>query len=297
MKRMFNKIETMLDSSWEDREKNVKIHFVITLIVAIAICFVSELLPIAVFSAGNFYANVNNFATIFFILYGTKFALFYIFSFVYVFFVEKRSIKTLGFIKKGMLKNYGVGLLLGTALFLATYLINIAFGGLDFPGISENISIDIFYMFIFFVLQGMAEEVVFRGFLQTSIAKSKNHVTAVLVSAAAFSFLHIFNPGAGFLGLLNIFLYGMFFSLLFIKCNNIFIVGGCHSAWNFVMGNVFGINVSGLEFSGTLLKTNVTENMDIFNGGNFGLEGGIIFTAVILVANVLVLLSLRRSSR
>lgn len=63
------------------------------------------------------------------------------------------------------------------------------------------------------------------------------------------------------------------------------------------MGNVFGINVSGLEFSGTLLKTNVTENMDIFNGGSFGLEGGIMFTAVILVANALVLLSLRRSSR
>ena len=126
MKRMFNKIETMLDSSWEDREKNVKIHFVITLIVAIAICFASEFLSLAVFSAGNFYAKVNNFATIFFIIYGAKFALFYIFSFVYVFFVEKRSIKTLGFVKKGMLKNYGVGLLLGTALFLATYLINIA---------------------------------------------------------------------------------------------------------------------------------------------------------------------------
>ena len=59
-----------------------------------------------------------------------------------------------------------------------------------------------------------------------------------------------------------------------------------HSMWNFAQGNIFGLPVSGQGGLPSPLSAEVSEGTwkTLFNGGSFGLEGGLAVTAVLAVA-------------
>ena len=65
-----------------------------------------------------------------------------------------------------------------------------------------------------------------------------------------------------------------------------------HSMWNFAQGNLFGIPVSGLAGLPSPLRAEVTEGgwQTLVSGGDFGLEGGLAVTVVLVVACTIVLL-------
>ncbi len=56
---------------------------------------------------------------------------------------------------------------------------------------------------------------------------------------------------------------------------------GYHITWNYFQGNVFGFKVSGINTRG--IWSTVYDKNTIFNGGEFGPEGGIFVTAIILL--------------
>ena len=75
-------------------------------------------------------------------------------------------------------------------------------------------------------------------------------------------------------------------SLVYYLTNNLWMVGAIHSIWNFSQGSIFGIRVSGIELRESLwLSKNVTDN--IYNGGTFGMEGGL-FCMLVEVTGVIV---------
>ena len=85
--------------------------------------------------------------------------------FLFCRFIQKRKLRTLGFIKKGMLKEYGLGMLLGFAFFSVCVLLGVLFGGLKIEGISPEFSIGIFVAYLLgYMVQGMTEEVLCRGY-------------------------------------------------------------------------------------------------------------------------------------
>ncbi len=102
------------------------------------------------------------------------------------------------------------------------------------------------------------------------------------MNAAAFAALHLLNPGISLLAVVNLTLFGIFASVCFIKTENIWLVGALHSVWNLVQGNVYGIKVSGMETSCTVFSSAMTEGMELLNGGDFGLEGGLAVTIVFM---------------
>ena len=122
------------------------------------------------------------------------------------------------------------------------------------------------------------EEVVMRGYLQRTLYASWGHVPAVLGSALAFSLLHVGNPHLSVIGLLNIGLIGVFFSLTVIRTGTLWFAAGCHWAWNLALGPVVALPVSGIEFRG-LFRTRL-HGPDWLTGGEFGLEGSVLATAV-----------------
>jgi membrane protease YdiL (CAAX protease family) len=99
------------------------------------------------------------------------------------------------------------------------------------------------------------------------------------------------NPNVSFIALINIFLFGLFASLLTLRRGSIWMVGAIHSMWNFAQGNLFGIPVSGLTGLPSPLTATVKEGtwQTLISGGSFGLEGGLAVTVVLLVACGLVL--------
>ncbi|MCI9415823.1 MAG: CPBP family intramembrane metalloprotease [Eubacterium sp.] len=197
--------------------------------------------------------------------------------------IQKRKITSLGFVKKGWPMEYLKGIAAGFGLFSAAVLICVLMGAIRLEYTSNTFSLPVFGLFTAgFMVQGMAEEVLCRGYFMVSLARRYSITAAVIVNAAAFAALHLLNPGISLLAVVNLTLFGIFASVCFIKTENIWLVGALHSVWNLVQGNVYGIKVSGMETSCTVFSSAMTEGMELLNGGDFGLEGGLAVTIVFM---------------
>ena len=204
--------------------------------------------------------------------------------FLFCRFIQKRKLRTLGFIKKGMLKEYGLGMLLGFAFFSVCVLLGVLFGGLKIEGISPEFSIGIFVAYLLgYMVQGMTEEVLCRGYFLGSYARRYPVYAAVLANSLLFASLHLLNSGISVLAFINITLFGIFASIYFIRRGSIWGIGAFHSIWNLVQGNFYGIKVSGMSLGNTFLTMNPVEGKELLNGGDFGMEGSLICTLVYVI--------------
>lgn len=206
---------------------------------------------------------------------------------LYCRFFEKRKLSTLGFVKNSIVKQYLLGIFAGAAAFSIAYLICVITGSVKFEGIASNINpLYIIGFFFGYLLQGMAEEVLCRGYLMVSLSRRYHVTLAITSSSLFFAFLHSANNGFSIMAFINLFLFGVFASLLLLDSGNIWIVSAFHSIWNFVQGNIYGIQVSGTSLSTSVFLTTNTNGREIINGGSFGMEGGLAVTFV-LIAGIL----------
>ncbi len=215
---------------------------------------------------------------------------------IYCKFIEGRSLFSMGFVRKKAVSNYASGLLIGGLMFGSAVLLCCLTGTLKFDGIVLGNSLGIVIVFFFgFLIQGMSEEIILRGYFMVSVAVKKSIMTAILANSIMFSLVHIFNNGVSVLPLLNLTLFGIFASVYMLRTENIWGIGAIHSMWNFVQGNIFGIPVSGMKIKASVLSFSQQGN-SLINGGDFGLEGGLAVTVVLVVAIALTVL-LKRKQR
>ena len=208
--------------------------------------------------------------------------------------IQKRKMRTLGFKKPGMWKEYGIGLVIGFCMMAVIVLVGMFTGSLTLtfnPKAVTGAGIgSLVILFVGFVLQGMSEEVLCRGYFLVSLARKKGNMwMAVILNALAFAALHLNNAGIAPLAFVNLILFGIFASVYFVKRGNIWGIAAIHSIWNFAQGNIFGVLVSGNDFGTTVFQSEINESMTLINGGDFGLEGGILVT-VVMVVGILVML-------
>ncbi len=133
----------------------------------------------------------------------------------------------------------------------------------------------------------MAEEVVCCGYMQNGLLVRWGLVISIIVQSLFFAFLHSMNPGIKFMPVMNLFLYAVFIGLLFYYTDNLWIAGGVHSIWNFILGPVMGIEVSGIVMPSTIFKSSFT-GAEILTGGSFGMEGSIFTTIVMSLGSLIV---------
>jgi membrane protease YdiL (CAAX protease family) len=75
-----------------------------------------------------------------------------------------------------------------------------------------------------------------------------------------------------------------------LKRGNIWGAGAIHSMWNFTQGNIFGIQVSGIDKLPSIFAFDASQSGELINGGAFGLEGGLAVTIVLALAIIIALL-------
>lgn len=208
--------------------------------------------------------------------------------------LQKRKMRTMGFCKKAAVKEYLLGMVAGFACFSLAVLLSVLTGGLQLElSLTFRLSpvrvLGIFLLFLIgFMIQGMAEEVICRGYFMVSYARRYPVYAAIIANALIFAALHLLNSGISVLAFVNLFLFGVFASVYFIRRGNIWGIAAFHSVWNLVQGNFYGIKVSGMDLSDSFLTATLTEGREVLNGGAFGLEGSLPVTLV-LVAGILLL--------
>ena len=81
-------------------------------------------------------------------------------------------------------------------------------GGISIEGISPNFSVGYFVLFLLgFLIQGMAEEVLCRGYFMVSLARRYSLIVAIVTNAVVFAALHLLNSGITVLAFVNLVMF------------------------------------------------------------------------------------------
>ncbi|MCQ2429257.1 MAG: CPBP family intramembrane metalloprotease [Clostridia bacterium] len=217
---------------------------------------------------------------------------------IYALKIEKRSAASLGLHRRGLIPEYAAGLLIGAVIFSGAVGICALSGSITLtPAESVNVPL-LLAFFVGFLVQGFSEELLCRGLLMVSLSRGNPVWACVTVNSLFFAILHLGNPGISLLAFLNLALFGVFASLYTLRRGSLWGIAALHSVWNFVQGNLWGISVSGMSAMPSVFRTALgTEKADVlFNGGAFGLEGGIGVTIVLVLGiGVLLFMPTKRS--
>ena len=197
--------------------------------------------------------------------------------------IEERRVRTMGFHKKHILPQYLLGALAGFAALSAVVGLGLLFGGLQYGGYVGAFGADLFLLLLGFLIQGMSEEVLCRGFIMTSALRHHDLWWAVGVNSVMFGLMHALNKGFTLFALVNLILYAVMISLYVLRTGSLWGACAFHGIWNFSQGNFYGLPVSGINVGDTVFTMSL-KGSDLINGGAFGLEGGISTTIVMLAA-------------
>lgn len=214
-------------------------------------------------------------------------------------FLDKRSIESLGLKLNpwtliDLLAGIGITLLqMGLIYLLMSGLGWITFQGFawQFDPLSLVLKNTLLFLIIF-ILVGWTEELLCRGYQLQTIASGTNLLWGVLLSSGIFGILHIFNPGANWASTLGIFLAGLFFAYAYVRTRQLWLPIGMHLGWNFFEGVGFGFPVSGLDIY-PLTRIQV-HGPELWTGGRFGPEAGLIVIPALLLGVLLVYLYSRK---
>ena len=243
------------------------------------------------FSPGNGTASIQEFFYHYLLYY--ELSSFVIILFLFIFWVkviEKNALSSLGFVKRNWLKYLAWGILMSLVqmgVIALVYQLS-GIGSFELNELSLEPILFILGLFPFWLLQGGTEEVATRGWLLTRIAARANLPLAIAISSSLFGFLHLGNSGVTFLSVLNIVLDGVLAGLLLVYTDSIWLVVAQHGTWNYVQGNLLGFQVSGTGADASFFSFTMGSGPDWLTGGEFGAEGSLITTIVLLVSLVIV---------
>lgn len=195
----------------------------------------------------------------------------------------------LGFPARWMLRHtlWGLGLSLlsivaiGTAAALLGAQWHAAESTVDFGIIARDLA-------VFAILAG-GEEVLFRGVVFQALYERFGSALTVVLTSLAFAAAHLFNPSVTTIAIVNIFLAGVLFSLMYVHTRALWLPWAFHFGWNAAQHYLLGSPVSGFNMGAPVLEVVAPDSTlyRILLGGWFGIEGGLV-ASVVLVAGIAV---------
>jgi uncharacterized protein len=225
-------------------------------------------------------------------------------------FLDKRPFYDFGFrLNRNWWLDLGFGLFLGVLLVSLVFLVQLAAGWVSVTGTlvtsepGTSFLAAMLLPLITFLAVGIQEELLSRGYQLKNLAEGLKGKTispkiaillATILSSIVFGALHIPNPNSTFVSTFNIVLAGIFLLALgFILTGELAIPIGVHITWNFTMGNVYGFPVSGINFRGATFIAIEQGGPEMWTGGPFGPEGGLLGVLAILLGGLLTVLWVR----
>lgn len=142
-----------------------------------------------------------------------------------------------------------------------------------------------------FAAAATSEELLFRGYALQRLRDAAGAPAAIVITSIAFGAAHVWNPAASVFSTLNTVLAGILLALAYFQRREMWLQCSLHAAWNFFMGPVFCLPVSGITF-GPQLFTASRAGPAWWSGGAYGPEGGAV-GSLALVAGIVLLLAMR----
>ena len=207
-------------------------------------------------------------------------------------FIEKKPLSEMGLTKH--FGNYFIGAITGVLLLAVSVVAIILTGNIEYHGVFENADILVIVLLVGgFVVQGATEEILCRGIVLHTLKEKTSLWIAIAVSTIMFVLPHWSSLFAGetiygVIGVANLVLISIIFSLLTICFKSIWAACGLHSFWNAILYSILGLNLSGNDGTVTAIFNMQSVGENIWNGGVYGIEASIITTVVLTIATVLI---------
>jgi membrane protease YdiL (CAAX protease family) len=191
------------------------------------------------------------------------------------------------------LRDLLIGSLVGfVSLALATA---IAFGGgglrfsLSSAAVTSVVTTVLFSAALF-LIAALAEEALFRGYPLQTLTRARLIWLGVLLTSVPFAAGHLLNPNAGsMLAFANTVGAGVWLSVAYLKTRSLWFPLGVHWAWNWALGALFGLPVSGIT---RVAPHPILVGSDLgpawLTGAAYGIEGGLACTLALVVSTIFV---------
>ena len=202
--------------------------------------------------------------------------------------IEKKPLSEMGLTKR--FGNYLIGILAGVLLLAVSVAAIVFTGSIKYHGIYNNADIlMILLLFGGFIIQGATEEILCRGIVLHTLKEKTSIGIAIAVSTILFIIPHWSSLFAGdviygVIGVANLVLISVIFSLLTIDFKSIWAACGLHSFWNAILYSVLGLNLSGKDEKVASIFNMQSVGKSIWNGGEYGIEASIITTIILAFA-------------
>ena len=190
-------------------------------------------------------------------------------------------------------KHFGIGAVLGSATLAIAIFTAYMGGGLRFtlnsssaPGeIARSLAISL----LVFGAAAAFEEILFRGYVLQTFARSGLAWLAIILTAVFFGAVHMGNPNSGIISSTNTILAGIWFGIAYLKTRDLWFVWGLHLMWNWTQGAIFGVEVSGIT---SVISAPLFREADSgpvwLTGLEYGIEGGIVCTVALVISGLLI---------
>jgi membrane protease YdiL (CAAX protease family) len=148
-----------------------------------------------------------------------------------------------------------------------------------------------FFVSLILLFGATGEEMLFHGYGFQLLLRSTSPFATILPVSVLFGAAHWFNPNATLGSAINTALWGVLLGWAYYRTGALWLSIGLHYGWNFTLP-LFGENLSGFTMgvTGHTLRWSIG---DLWSGGAYGPEGGILTTLVVIV----LFLALLRFSR
>ena len=206
--------------------------------------------------------------------------------------IEKKPLCKMGLTKQFW--TYFIGMMIGVLLLAVSVFVILLSGNIEYHGIFINADYLVIVLLIGgFIVQGATEEILCRGIVLHALKDRTSLWIAVAVSTIVFILPHLSSLFAGeiiygMIGIANLILISIIFSLVTIRFESIWAACGLHSFWNAMLYSVLGLNLSGNDETVTAVFNMKSVGENIWNGGVYGIEASLITTAVLAFAAALI---------
>ena len=190
-------------------------------------------------------------------------------------------------------KLFWLGALAGLATEVVTMTLIFAFHGFSFGAVALDAGGIAKYAVLWaiaFVLVGLQEEFLFRGYLLFTLASAIRFWPAAVLISLMFGAVHLSNPGENWVGGLGIVVWALVICMTLRRTGSLWFAAGFHAAGNFAETFLFSVNDSGKSAQGQLLHSTM-HGPAWLTGGSVGPEGSVFsFLSILLFAVVFHLL-------
>jgi uncharacterized protein len=217
-------------------------------------------------------------------------------AWIMVHFIDRRSFKTLGFSTDYWIRDLLLGFCVGASwLAISVTILWLAHCVQAQPDVVMSGSF-LAWTGAALIVNTVTQEVLARSYILQTIRSQTNATISVLATAVLFMAYHAGTYDGSWLPPLNVFLAGVVFGMAYQLTGNLWLPIGIHFIWNFLIGPVLGLTISGNSQDYSRWHLLTIQGPASLTGGVFGLEGGLVVTLTTLLSIGVLLICFRSRS-